>query len=62
MPHVAEDPSQFSDQRAVIARAGAEIAAGQGIDEATLERRLDYLDRDPDAAVPVPTLTSAAHG
>ena len=49
----AERHNRVRSEAAVIARARAEIAAGEGISEEALGRWLDELDRDADAPLPV---------
>lgn len=51
----AERAARILREAAVIQQARAQIAAGEGIDDDTLEAWFDALDQDPSAPLPPPT-------
>ena len=50
----AERHERVECERAIIAKAEADIDAGLGIDDDDLEKWLDALDHNPDAPLPSP--------
>ena len=55
----AEREARIRYERAVIARAEADIDAGLGIEEDDMEAWLEELERNPDAPLPSRTRTTA---